>query len=306
MTRRAQDISGVVCAQALLGTIGLCVVESGADPVSVTFYRCAIGAAVLGLYCAWRGTLVDAFRLPVSSLLLVLASGILMAGNWVLFFEGIHRTSIAVATILFHIQPFFVVVLGAIFFQERLRAATFLWISAALFGLTLSTGMTAGTPFDEPSTLTGIACIVAAAFLYALVTIIAKGVTGLGAPQLAFLQFSCGAILLSTLAPLSPSNLGAGQWSWLVTIGIVHTGGVYVLLYTALPKLTTPVIAVLLFVYPASAVLVDALFYGRMISAVQLAGFVLIMISSLGVTLNWGTRPKCIRSGKSEASMQRS
>lgn len=293
MTRQTEGVIGLVTAQTLLGTIGLCVLESGADPVSITFYRCAIGGLALALYCLWRGDFARIRLVSGRTLALALASGVLMAGNWVLFFEGIRRTGIAVATITFHVQPFLVVILGAIVFVERLRAITLAWIGLALIGLALASGLGGGAGGElvaDRSYLIGLAATLAAACLYAGVTIIAKAMTGLSAPQLAAIQFLTGALLLAFAAPLGPLDLTAPQWGWLAVIGLVHTGGVYVVLYKALPKLTTPVIAVLLFLYPASAVVVDALAYGRLIGAVQFAGLGLIILASLAVPLKWGPR----------------
>ncbi|MGE8488551.1 MAG: EamA family transporter, partial [Paraburkholderia nemoris] len=42
-----------------------------------------------------------------------------------------------------------------------------------------------------------------------------------------------------------------------------------------------------LFVYPLTAIVVDAIVYGRALSLPQLAGMVLIVIASLGVNLGW-------------------
>jgi len=291
MTRQTEGMIGVIAAQTLLGTIGLCVLESGADPVSVAFYRCAVGGLALAVYCLWRGGFTNLARVPWRVLLLAVVSGVLMAGNWVLFFEGIRQTGIAVATITFHIQPFLVVLLGAVVFRERLNAVTLMWIGLALVGLTLATGLTGAAFAADPGYLLGLGATLAAACLYAGVTVIAKGVTGLTAPQLAAIQFLTGALMLLAFSPLSPSALSAEQWSWLLLIGLVHTGGVYVVLYKALPKLTTPVIAVLLFLYPASAVVVDALAYGHLISARQFAGLGLIVLASLAVTLQWAKPP---------------
>lgn len=290
MTRQMEGMIGLIAAQTLLGTIGLCVLESGADPVTVAFYRCAIGGLALALYCWYRGDLARLARLSPRILAMAVASGVLMAGNWVLFFEGIQRTGIAVATITFHIQPFLVVVLGAFVFRERLQAVTLLWIGLALVGLALATGLSGMELTADRSYFLGLAATLAAAFLYAGVTIIAKGLTGISAPQLAIVQFATGTLMLAAFSPAGPLALSADQWGWLAIIGLVHTGGVYVVLYKALPKLTTPVIAVLLFLYPASAVLVDALAYGHLISALQLAGLGLIILSSLAVTLRWGVR----------------
>ncbi|WP_269584213.1 DMT family transporter [Roseibium sp. Sym1] len=293
MTRQMEGMIGVIAAQTLLGTIGLCALESGADPVSVAFYRCLIGGIALGLYCLWRRDLTGIFRLPGRVFLLAASSGVLMAGNWVLFFEGIRQTGIAVATITFHIQPFLVVLLGAVVFRERLHGVTLMWIALALIGLALSTGLTGAQLSADRSYLLGLGATLAAAFLYAGVTVIAKGLTGLTAPQLATIQFLTGSLLLAAFSPISPLAVTGAQWGWLGIIGLVHTAGVYVVLYKALPKLTTPVIAVLLFLYPASAVVVDALAYGHLIGPGQVAGLVLIILASLAVTLKWGAQATC-------------
>jgi drug/metabolite transporter (DMT)-like permease len=61
----------------------------------------------------------------------------------------------------------------------------------------------------------------------------------------------------------------------------------YILLYSALQKLPTPVIAVLSFTYPAVAILVDYLAYGRDLSLHQWSGIGLILMGSAGVNLKW-------------------
>ena len=43
--------------------------------------------------------------------------------NWALFFAAIPRTSIAVATVVFHIQPIWVIVFGALFLREAVSPA---------------------------------------------------------------------------------------------------------------------------------------------------------------------------------------
>ncbi|MFC6658125.1 EamA family transporter [Roseibium salinum] len=182
-------------------------------------------------------------------------------------------------------------VLGAVVFRERLHAATFVWIALALAGLVLATGLTGADLTADGFYLTGILFTLAAAFLYALVTIIAKGLSGINAPQLTLVQCLCGTLLLAGVTPLAPQDLTSSQWGWLALIGMVHTGGVYMLLYGALPKLTTPLIAVLLFLYPASAVIVDAVAYGHILGPRQFAGLAFIIVASLGVTLKWGMRP---------------
>ncbi|MCM2477525.1 DMT family transporter [Rhizobium sp. CG5] len=290
MTRQIQGFIGVAAAQMLLGTLGVCVLESGADPLSVTFYRCVIGGLVLALYGAFRGNLSAVLRLPPRVLGLALASGLLMVGNWVLFFTAMQHIGIAVATIVFHVQPFMVVVIGALVFRERLHAVTFGWIALALIGLALATESTKGQTAIDAPWLLGICCALGGAFLYSVVTIIAKGLTGITGPQLAFVQCLCGIVLLVLVVPVGPLEVSSVQWAWFAVIGVVHTGGVYMLLYNALPKLSTPLAAVLLFLYPATAIIADAIVYGHRLGPAQYAGVGCILIASLGVTLKWGVR----------------
>lgn len=288
MQPRTQGIFGLFTAQAILGTLGVCVIESGVDSVSVVFYRCVIGGALLALYCFCRGDFWAIRTLPRKTIGLALLSGALMVGNWVLFFEGIQRTSITIATIAFHVQPFFVVLLGALFFKERLRPVVFLWICLAFVGLVLATGIALDGDGMTPSMMVGLACTLSGAFLYALVTLIGKALKGMKSHQLTLVQCVFGSALLAFILPLTPLEVAAHQWTWLFIIGAIHTGGVYILFYSALPKLVTPVIAVLLFVYPASAMVVDALVYQHPIGLMQVLGLALIFLSSLGVTLRWG------------------
>lgn len=290
MTKQIQGFIGVASAQMLLGTLGVCVLESGADPLSVTFYRCVIGGLVLAFYGAIQGNLYGVMRLPPRVLGLALASGLLMVGNWVLFFTAMQYIGIAVATIAFHVQPFMVVVIGALVFRERLHAATFAWIAVALVGLAMATESTKGQTAADASWLLGICCALGGAFLYSIVTIIAKGLRGITGPQLALVQCLCGIVFMSLVVPAGPLEVSSVQWGWFAVIGVVHTGGVYMLLYDALPKLSTPLAAVLLFLYPATAIIVDAIVYGHRLGSAQYAGVGCILIASLGVTLKWGVR----------------
>lgn len=290
MSRHIQGFLGMASAQMLLGTLGVCVLESNADPLSVTFYRCVIGGLVLALYSAMRGNLSGVLRLPPRVLGLAFTSGLLMVGNWVLFFTAMQHIGIAVATIVFHVQPFMVVLIGAFVFRERLHAATLLWIAVALIGLAFATGSSEGQTTADASWLLGICCALGGAFLYSIVTIIAKGLTGITGPQLAFVQCLCGIVLLALAVPAGPLKVSPVQWGWFAVIGVVHTGAVYMLLYNALPKLPTPLAAVLLFLYPATAIVVDALVYGHRLGLAQYAGVGCILIASLGVTLKLGVR----------------
>lgn len=290
MDRLTQGIVGLSVAQTILGTLGVCLLESGVDSVSAVYYRCLIGGLVLLAYCAWRGDLMSLRQLPRREVGFAMLTAAMIITNWTLFFEGIRLTSIAVATIVFHVQPFFVVLMGALFLRERVPMIVFAWIALALIGLIFATGISSNEIAFESDYGLGLALTLGAAFTYALVTVIAKGFVHTKPTQLTLIQCIFGSLVLGFVAPGDASSYDQGQWMWLAVMGVVHTGAVYILLYGSLPKLTTPYIAVLLFLYPASAVVVDALYYDHHISPMQVVGLATIIVASLGVTFKRGQR----------------
>lgn len=265
----------------LLGTLGVFIVESGQGAVTVAFYRCLVGAAAMALYCRAAGVPVLA-GLDRRILALAVLTGALMAGNWVLFAAAVGHIGIALATIVFHVQPFLVVLLGALVFGERLTPARLAWVALAFAGLLAAIGPEILAPGEAYGW--GIACALGGAFLYAWVTLLARRLPTVKGPALTLVQCLVGVPLLALLGPTAPAALGEA-WPWLAGIGLIHTGLVYALIYGALPGLATPVIAVLTLLYPASAVLVDGLVYGHFVDLAQAGGLALIVAASLGVTL---------------------
>ena len=63
------------------------------------------------------------------------------------------------------------------------------------------------------------------------------------------------------------------------------------IIYAAYPQVSTPMIAVLSFVYPLVAILIDWRIYGHPLGPAQAAGMVLIALATLGVRLGWRLWP---------------
>ncbi|MFT0173780.1 DMT family transporter [Paraburkholderia mimosarum] len=292
---RQQGVLMLAGGGLLMGTIGVFVEEARLGALTLVFFRCFFGMLALAAYCAYKGWLTPR-QFTRRTFALALISGVLMVTQWVAFFDAIHRTSIAVSTVVFHVQPFWVVLMGAALFHERLGADRLGWIGMAFVGLVLASGVLAESHIaDRTSYTIGIAESLGGSLLYASVTLIAKGLRDFRPHLLTLTQCAVGAVCLPLIAPffapLQLAHISAVQWGWLVGMGVLHTGLSYVLIYGALPMLTTPVIAVLLFVYPLTAIAVDAIVYGRALSALQLAGMALIVAASLGVNLGWRLLP---------------
>ncbi|MBC2907368.1 DMT family transporter [Streptomyces cupreus] len=284
MTSENKGTAQLTTAMVLSGTLGVFVVESGASPFNVVFFRVLFGALALGGYIVARGWLRDHGFTP-RTLGLALLGGVFIVFNWVFLFQSYENTSISVATVVYHTQPFYVVLLGALLFRERLTAAKVGWIGLAFAGLILVSGITPADFSSGGVYLTGIGQALLAALLYGLSTVVTKRISGVRPHLIALVQVLVGIPLLLPFADFGAMSGTGADWGWLVGLGIIHTGLMYVLMYAAYAQLPTAKIAVLAFVYPAVAMVVDWAVYGHHIGLVQALGVPLIVTASLKVTL---------------------
>ncbi|MER6563228.1 DMT family transporter [Streptomyces sp. NPDC001027] len=275
-------------AMVLSGTLGVFVIESGASPFNVVFFRCLFGTATLGLYCLARGFFRNHGFTP-KKLGLAALGGVFIVFNWAFLFESYEDTSISVATVVYHTQPFYVMLLGAVLFRDKLTAAKFGWLGVAFVGLILVAGVSASdlTGSGDSAYLEGLGYALLAAVFYGISTVVTKRVTGVRPHLVALVQLVLGVFLLLPFTQLGEMKGLGGDWGWLVGLGVIHTCVMYVLMYSAYQKLPTPKIAVLAFVYPAVAMLMDWAVYGHSVTLLQALGIPLIVAASLGVNLGW-------------------
>ncbi len=268
----------MVAGGALLGTIGVFVQEAGQHPLVTVWFRCAFGAMALLLWSAAKGKLKD-LRLRGRSLAVACATGCLMLLNWTMFFAAIPRTSIAVATVVFHIQPIWVILFSAIFLREPVSKSQWIATPVALCGLALTTGLLDDTASAKPAGseyILGLLLCIGGSLSYAAVTLLAKSKQVISPFTLSFWQCGVGTVMLAW----APFALGWPQqsraWAWLAGLGIIHTGLAYVILFAGMARLTLGKIAVLQFVYPLAAVLFDWGIYGTHLSLLQMTGVALM------------------------------
>lgn len=286
MTDRLRGTAEMTAAMAISGTIGWFVVVSGRPVADVVFWRCAFGAATLLVICGAMGLLK---RESLSGRQFVLAAigGIAIVTNWLLLFAAYPRASISIATAVYNTQPFMLVALGAVFFAERLTATKLIWLGIAFVGMLAIVQAKPDAGPGGTDYLMGILLALSAAFAYAVAAIITKKLKGVPPHLIALIQVSIGILMLAPFATLTDLPTGAGTWMILGTVGIVHTGLMYILLYGAIQKLPTNLTGALSFIYPVVAILVDLLAFGYRPQALQIVGVVAILVAAAGMTLGW-------------------
>ncbi|WP_312817509.1 DMT family transporter [Atlantibacter subterraneus] len=281
-------------AMLISGSIGAFVLLSGLPVMEVVFARCLIGGVTLLLFI--RLSREPLTRLSRLTLLLMAAGGVAVVINWLLLFASYRHLSIGLSTVIYNTQPFMLVLMSMLL-GERVSSVKWAWLTLAFGGvvLVLSSELSAA---HQGNGLLGVAMALGAAFFYALTALITRQLRQVSPQQIALVQMVVGTLMLLPLVQIS-FELRPMQWGILLTVGIVHTGIMYQLLYAAIQKLPTPVTGSLSFIYPLVAVVVDKLVFNHTLSLTQLAGGALILLAAAGNNLGWGEkRAKVINAAK--------
>lgn len=271
-------------AMAGWGTIGVFSIQAGTDPITTAAWRCVFASgALLVLALA-----TDAFRKStwtVKAVVLTLGGGVALVANWVFLFQSFATTTLTVATVSYHMEPFLLVALGAVISRELPKRRDLIWLAVAFGGLLLATRFIGvdGIERLSPSEIGGVLSALLAGLLYALATLAAKHTSGIRPYVMTLIQCVTGALLLLPFAAQLQWS-GTGWW-WIAAMGVIHTGLLYSALYGSARVLSTMALAALSFVNPAVAIFADIAVYGHVPDLVQLAGIVLIAVATITITV---------------------
>lgn len=276
----------LVVAELLIGTVGVFAHESGQDSITMVFFRCVFGSGFLLAWGFARGQLrgLAGERALIQA---AIVSGVLLVLNWVALFAGMARSSIGVATLVYHFFPFAMLALAALFQGERTRPADLGWTGLAFAGVVLSADPMKLWVGADASYLLGIGLTFVAAILCGASLLLSRRISRERPFAVVLIQCLVGVVMLAPFADYAAvGGLGA-HWLWLAGLGLIHSGICYVLFYSAYPRLPVVTIAVLAFVYPIVALLLDFVLYGQNLGPAQWLGVALIVLGTLGVNLKW-------------------
>ena len=295
-TQRSSGAGLVVAGGLLMGTLGLFLEQAGQHPLTAVFFRCLFGGAALLAFALATGRLNE-LRPTRHGMAVAMLTGSLMVVMWASFFAAIQWTSIALATVTFHLQPLWLLLAGTWLFGERLGLARALGVFVAFTGLTMATGLLhSGLPAGQQLFAWGLALAVMGSVCYAAVSLLAQRQRALSSLGLTFWQCATGTLLLAWWPawhglPAQWGGWPAATWGWLMGLGVLHTGLAYALIYAGMQRLEVGRIALLQFVYPIAAIALDVAIYGRALDGTQWAGVLL-----MGAALWWADRTDAVRS----------
>lgn len=270
----------MILAMVIFGTIPLFVKETGVSSGALAMLRAGIAVVLVGAYL-----LVRRQKLMISGLgkeiVLLILSGAAMGFNWIFLFEAYRYIPVSAATLTYYFAPVLVMALSYVLFHEKLTAKQIVCFAMATLGVVLITG------FDGAGErhFLGILLALSAACLYASVILINKGIRRVQGLQRTFWQFVSAFLVLLPYVLLTGggdiSDIGAKELVFILIVGVVHTGGAYILYFSALSELPGKTAAILSYIDPLVAVVVSVAVLREPVSFAKVAGGALI----LGFTL---------------------
>lgn len=272
----------MVIAMVLSGTIGLIVVESGQPLLHIVFYRCLIGGAAM---VAWLTSTRGWKPMRRGDVTWLLACSVALMVNWLSLFSAYRYSSISVATVVYHTQPFMLLALAVALQGERLQRERLPWVALAFAGVVLIAELHRAGPGG--ATWQGVALALLAAFLYAAVVLMTRRLKHLPPAQIATVQMTLGVLVLLPFVAPEFGPMPARGLAAVLTLGLVHTAFMYTIMYAAFQSLPAQSLATLAYVYPVVALLVDLFFYDARPSVAQWVGMAAIVLAVVADQRKW-------------------
>lgn len=271
-------------AMSIFGSIGFFSRLTGLPSMELVFVRCICATMFLSLYWLISGQ----YRHEIWALKemgVVIVGGIFLVLNWIFFFAAFEKTAITVAISIYNLAPIIVLIIGWFIFRDRIRLIGLGAVLLAFAGTVLISGI---SPADLKSGMSvqGPLLALIAACLYALVIITGKYIHEASPYLVTIIQTLIGVVMLLPFVHYSLYlHLTAANWFYSIFTGIVHTGIVYLLFYSSLRALPTPVISALTYLDPLVAILLDVFITGFTPSWLQILGILMIFIALSYTTL---------------------
>lgn len=269
----------IITAMTLWGTIGLFVLWSNFDSMTISFFRCLIAIPVL--FCLMKDlSLKEVKQYTFKDYFWMMVGGACLVLNWVFLFKSFQLASITLGNVSYYTQPIFLVLLGILFLQENVPARKWFFIFLTFVGIIFTVNIHFQDLHFNNHILLGTLYALLAGVLYAMATIIVKKQQHINSQYLTFIQLITGLIILLPFLNLHLLSIHFTQWKYIVIIGIIHTAIPYLLYYNAVRTISVTAIAVLSYLDPIVAIITDIIYFNRHLTTLQWAGIGLTLMGS--------------------------
>lgn len=272
----------ILLAGVLWGFIGffsINIARGGYSPVEIAFIRSAVAALGLFVFVMFKDK--KYFYIELKDLWMFFATGI---GSIVFFnisyFFTISILNLSLAAILLYTGPFFVVILSAIFFRERLTKFKILILVMASVGCAFTVGVFNGV---GSISILGIFTGLISAISYGLYSIFGKiALKKYGTYTVIFYTFLIASLTLSIFSVNAEFIQKANNPSVILAslgIGIFSTMFPFILYTTGLKHIDAGKASIMTFAEPVVATIIGVSVFGDELTISGIFGMTLIFVA---------------------------
>ncbi|MEW6653748.1 MAG: EamA family transporter [Bacteroidota bacterium] len=203
----------------------------------------------------------------------------------------VNFVNLSVVILIQKLQPVFALGLAAIILKERLPKIFFLWAGLAIYGAYLMTfGLSLPNFLTGEKTIAAAALSLVAAFSFGSSTVLSKlALKNVGFEVGTYLRFLISAVIMLLISSFTGEIAQVGeitstQWSIFFLIAFTTGGAAIFLYYYGLKKISASVATICELAFPLTAVFLDYIIRGTVLSIIQWLGVALLVFSIIKVS----------------------
>ena len=281
MDKRALSVAAIVIGASFWGVIGVFSRElndRGLSSLQVTEVRCIVTAVAIALILLIYDKRL--LKIDPKDIWMFFGTGVIGIISFnVLYFEAAEIVSLSMTSVLLYTAPFFVVILSAIIFREKLTGQKGLSLVFAFAGCLLISGVIGSEQgFNAKGFMLGLGSGIG----YALYTIFSKFALKKYHPfTLTFYTFFVAGVCLIPFCDIPHMTNVAmnvdGAIVWMLALGLLITTLPYFLYNFGLKGLDAGVASVMAFIEPMVATIAGFVIYSEAPTVFNLLGIAMIL-----------------------------
>lgn len=266
----------LIVAMLLFGSLGVIVTNSNLLSTEITMFRGIIGGLFVFLFA--RITKKETRKSTLKEKMFSIAIGVLIGINWIFLFEAYKYLSVSLATILYYMAPFILIIYGIVLFKEKIKLVQIMCLLLAMIGVYFIMD----NPLFGTTQYIGVVFALVAAIIYASVVSVNKFLSDVPVFEKVGIQLLSAGMFIAPYVAIQNNfsfSYTNDQWFTLLMLGVLHTGVAYTFVYIAITRLKSSTIAIISYVDPLSAVLFSFLLLQERLYFIQWLGVIIIMIA---------------------------
>ncbi len=273
----------MIISMAIFGTIGIFVNFIDVPSSVVAVCRGFTGAIFLCVFMLVTGKKISFSDIRKNFVRLVI-TGCLIGINWILLFESYKYIGVANGTLCYYLEPVILVIGAAIIYKEKISPLKALCVAIALIGMVFVSGV---FPPQAGSVLNGwgIALGLGAAFFYASVVLMNRGIKDISSYDMTMVQLFFAALIslpyVLVTEDVTSIVFDTRTIILLLVVGIIHTGFSYAMYFGAVRELKGQDVAVLSYIDPMLAIVLSMTLLNEEMTLWGILGAVMILGSTL-------------------------